>query len=258
MYVIGINLLLNTTLERNLINMADDVKITTVKTPAAEEVKASESKPAAPAAKKPAAKAAAKKVAKKPAAKKAAKKAAPKKAAAKAAPKAEKAPAAKKAAPKAKKAAAPKAAAKKAAPKAKAAVKKVASKAKAAVKKAVPKKAAAKAAPKAKKAAAVDVSGVVRGALWKAISKSKVKKIDKEIAIQVYAEGIESFFIAVQEGKAKIDPAFYINNNGALNTSADELKKIAAGKYDIIDAVKKGKVNFDGNLSVLLKIMDLF
>ncbi|MCL2109910.1 MAG: SCP2 sterol-binding domain-containing protein [Oscillospiraceae bacterium] len=232
--------------------MSDDVKITTtVKVPANEGGTAG--KPVVAEVKKPAPKAAAKKVAKKPAAK-----AAPK-AAAKPAAKAAKA-AVKKAEPKVAKKAAPKAA--KAAPKA--AAKPVAASpvAKATAKKAVAKKDVAKAPVKKggrKKAEVfVDATDKAKTALWKAISKTKAKKIKGEVAIQVYAEGLDSFYIAVKDGTPEIERYHYDNNAGSLNLTEKELYKIAKGKYDVIAGVKSGAVGFEGNLSVLLKIMDIF
>jgi len=104
----------------------------------------------------------------------------------------------------------------------------------------------------------LDSTDVVKTALWKSISKTKSKKIKDFIAIQVYAEGLESFFIAIQDGQPKIDRAYYHGHNGDLQASEKELLKIAAGKYDIIKSVKSGAINFNGRLSVLLQIMDLF
>ncbi|MDR0223021.1 MAG: SCP2 sterol-binding domain-containing protein [Oscillospiraceae bacterium] len=94
--------------------------------------------------------------------------------------------------------------------------------------------------------------------MWKRINTAKAKRISGEIAIQVYAEGLDTFYIAVQNGTPKIDPYEYVGNNGSFYSSEKELLKIASGKYDIIAAVKSGAVSFNGTLSVFLKIMDLF
>ena len=129
--------------------------------------------------------------------------------------------------------------------------------AKATVKKAV-------AAPKAtvatrkKKAEPVDKTDAVKTALWKAINKAKAKKIKDYIAIQIWAEGLDSFFIAVHDGVPMIERAHYQGHAGDLQISEKDLMNIAAGKFDLIKAVKTGDVNFHGKLFVLLKILDLF
>jgi hypothetical protein len=137
--------------------------------------------------------------------------------------------------------------------------------------KAAAKKTTAKAAAKAvavveeapktrgrKKAEFVDKTDKVKTALWKAVNKTKAKKIDGYIAIQVYAEGLDSFFIAVQQGEAKIERSYYQGNNGEFFANDAELMKISKGKYDFIAAIKSGKIHFDGNLSVFVSLMGLF
>ncbi|MDR0197327.1 MAG: SCP2 sterol-binding domain-containing protein [Oscillospiraceae bacterium] len=104
----------------------------------------------------------------------------------------------------------------------------------------------------------IDSTDKIKTALWKSINKAKAKKVSGEVAIQVYAEGLDSFYIAVKNGEPEIERYFYNNNNGSLNISEKELTKLALGKYDVIAAVKSGAVSFDGNLSIFLKIMDLF
>ncbi|MCL1866199.1 MAG: hypothetical protein FWF82_02190 [Oscillospiraceae bacterium] len=130
--------------------------------------------------------------------------------------------------------------------------------AKATAKKA-PTKAPAK-APKApaKKKVELDKTDVVKKALWDALSKSKAKKINEYVAVQVYAEGLDSFFIAVHEGTPMIERSYYQGHNGDFQATEKDLLAIAKGKYDFVKAVKSGAVNFSGRLSSMLKILDLF
>ncbi|MCL2035940.1 MAG: hypothetical protein FWG83_00955 [Oscillospiraceae bacterium] len=147
--------------------------------------------------------------------------------------------------------------AKKAAPPAKKAEAKPAAKAEAPAPEAKP---ATKPSPKKKKEVVeqLDRTDIVKKALWEALSKSKAKKLKGYNAIQVYAEGLDSFFIAIHEGEPAIERHFYQGHSGDLQASETALLKIAAGNYDFIKAVKAEEINFSGRLSVLLKILDLF
>ncbi|MCL2071299.1 MAG: SCP2 sterol-binding domain-containing protein [Oscillospiraceae bacterium] len=109
-----------------------------------------------------------------------------------------------------------------------------------------------------KKDEAVDKTDVVKTVLWNGIGKAKAKKIKDELAIQVFADGLDSFYVAIKGGQPEIERYYYNNNNGQLVTTEAELLKIAKGKYDVVAAVKSGKLNYDGNLSALLKLVDLF
>ena len=105
----------------------------------------------------------------------------------------------------------------------------------------------------------MDKTDTVKKALWNALNKTKAKKIKEYIAVQVYAEGLDSFFIAVHNGEPMIERSYYQGHSGDLQATEKELLAIAKGKYDFIKAVKTNEnVNFNGRLSVLLKIMDLF
>jgi putative sterol carrier protein len=169
------------------------------------------------------------------------------------------APAAKSATPAPAVTPAAKPAAKKSAPKKKSASKKPAAKSAAKT----PEKAPAKKAEPAKaKKVVLDKTDTVKKALWEAHSKTKAQKIESYMAVQVYVHDseIDSFFIAVQDGAVKIERSHYQGNNGDLIFYGDdtELQKIAKGKYDFIDAISSGKMNYHGDLSVLVALMGLF
>jgi len=104
----------------------------------------------------------------------------------------------------------------------------------------------------------LDKTDTVKKVLWDKIDKIKAKKIEGDVAVQVFADGLDSFYIAVKGGVPEIERYFYNNNNGTVNTSEKELLKIALGGYDVLAAVRTGAINFDGNLSVFIKILDLF
>ncbi|MCL1881922.1 MAG: SCP2 sterol-binding domain-containing protein [Oscillospiraceae bacterium] len=114
--------------------------------------------------------------------------------------------------------------------------------------------------PKAKKVV-LDQTDKVKSALWKSANKKKAKKITDTIAIQVFAEGLDSFYIAVKPGQAEpveIERYYYHDNNGQLQTNEAELLKIASGKCDLLSAVKSGSIKYDGNLWVLTTLIDMF
>lgn len=171
-------------------------------------------------------------------------------------------------------AAAKKPAEKKAAPAKKPAEKKTAAKAvkPAAAKKATEKKTAAK--PAAKKAAAkpaekktakrtvktVSLDDLTT-ALWKKLEKKDVKSIPCSIAIQVNVYDVGTFYIAVNANpdydKQIIQSDYYLAD-GILETKAEEIKKIASGKYDFIAAAKAGKIIYRGDLTKAITIAELF
>jgi len=126
-------------------------------------------------------------------------------------------------------------------------------------KKAAEPKAAEPAKKPVKKAAVqLDKTDTVKKALWDSIDKTKAKKIEGDIAVQIFADGLDSFYIAVKGGVPEIERFFYHNNNGTVNTSEKELLKLALGGYDLFAAVKSGAFGFDGNLWILVKILELF
>ncbi len=144
----------------------------------------------------------------------------------------EKKPAAKK--PAAKKPAAKKTAAKKPAAKKPAAAKKTAA----------PKKAAAK-----KPVVTLDQ---LTTAVWEKLEKKNVKDIPFAIAIQVNVREVGTFYIAVNADpnydKQVIQADYYLAD-GIVDTSAEEVKKIAKGTYDYIAAAKSGAFIYRGDLT---------
>ncbi|MCM1054024.1 MAG: hypothetical protein NC394_00755 [Bacteroides sp.] len=89
-------------------------------------------------------------------------------------------------------------------------------------------------------------------AIWKKLENKDVKNIPYAIAIQVNVFEIGTFYIAVnadpEYDKQVIQSDYYLAD-GIVDTSAEEIKKIASGSYDFIDAVKAGKFNYRGDLN---------
>ena len=134
-----------------------------------------------------------------------------------------------------------------------------------AVKKTAPKKTAAKktavkktvAKKPAKKAISLDT---LTTAIWKKLEKKDVSKINTSIAIQVNAAGAGTFYIAVNADetyKKQVIQADYYLADGIVEASAEEIKKIAAGNYSYIDAVKSGALIYRGDLAKAVIIAEL-
>ena len=138
-----------------------------------------------------------------------------------------------------------------------AAAKKPAAKKAAPAKKPAAKKPAAKTAAKkapAKKAAPVQLSALdeITTLVWKKIEKKNVKDIPFAIAIQVNVRDVGVFYIAVNakpdEDKQVMQADYYLAD-GVVDTSAEEIKKIVAGKYDYIAAAKSGALSYRCDLA---------
>ena len=140
-----------------------------------------------------------------------------------------------------------------------AAAKKPAAKKAAPAKKTADKKPAAKPAAKkapAKKAPPVELTPLdeLTILVWKKLEKKDVDSIPFAIAIQVNVREVGTFYVAVNaspnpdEKKQVIQSDYYLAD-GVLDTSADEIKKIVAGKYDYIAAAKSGAISYRGDLT---------
>ena len=114
-------------------------------------------------------------------------------------------------------------------------------------------KAAKPATTRAKKSAKTAVTlDDLTTAIWKKLEKKNVKDIPYAVAIQVNVFEIGTFYIAVnadpEYDKQVIQSDYYLAD-GIVDTSAEEIKKIASGDYDFIAAVKAGKFNYRGDLN---------
>ena len=138
---------------------------------------------------------------------------------------------------------------------------------KTAAEKKAPAKTAAKKAPartskkvKAVEEAALSPLDVLTTAVWKNIEKKSVEHIPFAIAIQVNVHDAGTFYIAVKanpdEDKQVMQSDYYLAD-GILETSSDEIKKIAAGKYDYIAAAKSGALTYRGDLTKGILVAEL-
>lgn len=108
-------------------------------------------------------------------------------------------------------------------------------------------------ATRAKRAAKASVTlDDLTTAIWNKIENKDVKDIPYAIAIQVNVFEVGTFYIAVNANpeydKQVIQSDYYLAD-GIVDTTAEEIKKIASGEYDFIGAVKAGKFNYRGDLN---------
>ena len=118
------------------------------------------------------------------------------------------------------------------------------------------KPAAKKAAPK-KPAITLDT---MTTAVWNKLEKKDVSAAASAIAIQVNVRDIGTFYIAVKADEnyeKQVIQADYYLADGIVDTSADEIKKIAAGDYDYIKAIKDGALSYRGDLGKAVIIAEL-
>ena len=123
------------------------------------------------------------------------------------------------------------------------------------------KKGAAAAAPAPKKKAAkveLDKTDTFKAAMWKALDHKAAKKVSGDIAVQIFADGLDTFYFALKGGQAEIERYYYEGNSGEIRTTEAELRKVISGKYDLLGAVAAGKLSFGGDLSALVKMINLF
>ena len=97
-------------------------------------------------------------------------------------------------------------------------------------------------------------------AVWNKLESKDVKAIPFAIAIQVNVFETGTFYVAVnadpEYDKQVIQSDYYLAD-GIVDTTAEEIKKIAAGGYDFIAAVKAGKFNYRGDLNKGVCIAEL-
>lgn len=148
--------------------------------------------------------------------------------------------------------------------------KKTTTEAKAAAKKPVAKKTVAKKAtakkttakkPVAKKPAKKAITlDMLTTAIWKKLEKKDVSNVNASIAIQVNAAGAGTFYIAVNADetyKKQVIQADYYLADGIVEASAEEIKKIAAGNYSYIDAIRSGALIYRGDIAKAIIVAEL-
>lgn len=113
---------------------------------------------------------------------------------------------------------------------------------------------------RAKKAAKTVTLDDLTTAVWKKIEEKDVSNVPFSIAIQVNAYEVGTFYIAVKadpEYDKQVIQSDYYLPDGILETSADEIKKMAAGNYDFIAAIKAGSFTYRGDLTKAVVVAGL-
>lgn len=113
---------------------------------------------------------------------------------------------------------------------------------------------------RAKKAAKTVTLDDLTTAVWKKLEDKDVSNIPFSIAIQVNAYEVGTFYIAVKadpEYDKQVIQSDYYLPDGILETSADEIKKMVAGNYDFIAAVKAGSFTYRGDLTKAVVVAGL-
>lgn len=94
-------------------------------------------------------------------------------------------------------------------------------------------------------------------AVWKNIEHKDVAEVPGAIAIQVNVFDTGIFYIAIKanpdESKQVMQSDYYLAD-GIVDTSAEEVLKIAKGDYDFVEAVKAGRLNYRGDLSKAVRL----
>jgi hypothetical protein len=102
----------------------------------------------------------------------------------------------------------------------------------------------------------------VTTAIWKKIGKASARSLEAPVGIQVNVHDIGTFFIAVKNDGGKkqlaVEQAIYNDRAGTVETSYEEIMKVAAGKYNFLDAIVKGKIYFYGDVAKAVAIAGLF
>jgi putative sterol carrier protein len=99
--------------------------------------------------------------------------------------------------------------------------------------------------------------------LSKKIDRYKVSKIADKIAVDIevwdYVDGTNKhMYIAVENGKADVQPYDYEDCNFTAHISYANMLNIANGKLSISDAVLNGSLNVIGTLGDALKLYSIF
>ncbi|MCL2638094.1 MAG: SCP2 sterol-binding domain-containing protein, partial [Oscillospiraceae bacterium] len=101
----------------------------------------------------------------------------------------------------------------------------------------------------------------VTAAVWKKIGKASVRALEAPTAIQVIVYDLGTFYVAIKdEGGKRLEvmQATYDDRAGTLEASYEEIMKIAAGKYNFLEGITKGKIVYKGDVKKALAIAGLF
>lgn len=95
----------------------------------------------------------------------------------------------------------------------------------------------------------------VKGTFMKADVSDVTEHLAFQFNIVGEAEGI--FYVEVKEGKLSVEPYEYFDRDAMFICSAQNLRKIAEGKLDPVNAFLTGRLKVEGNIDKALKLKDL-
>lgn len=89
--------------------------------------------------------------------------------------------------------------------------------------------------------------------------KANTSHFTQEFAFQfnVTGEGEGIFYAAYKNGVLSVEPYDYLDRDVIFEADGTTLKEIAAGKLEVIDAVKAGKLAIDGDHEIAKQILFL-
>lgn len=89
--------------------------------------------------------------------------------------------------------------------------------------------------------------------------KANTSHFTQEFAFQfnITGEGEGIFYAAYKNGVLAVEPYDYVDRDTIFEADGKTLKDIAAGKLEVIDAIKEGKMAVDGNHEAAKQIMFL-
>lgn len=89
--------------------------------------------------------------------------------------------------------------------------------------------------------------------------KANTSHFTQEFAFQfnIIGEGEGIFYAAYKNGVLAVEPYDYVDRDTIFEADGNTLKDIAAGKLEVIDAIKEGKLAVDGNHEAAKQIIFL-
>ncbi len=91
------------------------------------------------------------------------------------------------------------------------------------------------------------------------IMKSDVSGVKEHLAYQfdITGEHAGRFYMEVKDGKLHVEPYEYYDRHALFICCADTLLDMAAGKLDLIAALRSGKLRVEGNIEQGLKLKQI-
>lgn len=89
--------------------------------------------------------------------------------------------------------------------------------------------------------------------------KANSSYFTQEFAFQfnIIGEGEGIFYAAYKNGTLSVEPYDYVDRDAIFEADGETLKEIAAGKLEVIDAIKAGRLAIDGDHEAAKQLMFL-